>query len=185
MQPTDPASTALRGERWDEEYDLIVLGAGAGGMTAALVATLEGVKTLLVEKTDQVGGTTAYSSGAVWIPGNPQQASIGISGDAEAARRYLDALVDGRAERALREKFLAAGPEMLRYLEERSDVRFKIYPHHPDYRQELPGAAEGGRPLEPIPFDGRTLGKNFNRVRAPLPELMVFGRIMVTRGEVA
>ena len=185
MQPADPASTALTGERWDEEYDLVVLGAGAGGMTAALVGALEGLKTLLVEKTDQVGGTTAFSSGTVWIPGNPQQASIGISGDAEAARHYLDTLVDGRAERALRERFLAAGPEMLRYLEERSDVRFKIYPHHPDYRQELPGAAEGGRPLEPMPFDGRSLGKQFDRVRAPLPELMVFSGMMVTRAEVA
>ncbi|MGH9436244.1 MAG: FAD-binding protein, partial [Terriglobia bacterium] len=120
-----------------------------------------------------------------WIPGNPQQNSIGISGDAEAARQYLDALVDGRADRALREKFLAAGPEMLRYLDARTDVRFTIYRRHPDYRQELPGAAEGGRPLDPLPFDGRTLGEHFNRVRAPLPELTLWGGMMVTRAEVA
>lgn len=151
-------------------------------MTAALVGMLEGLQVLLVEKTDQVGGTTAFSSGAVWIPGNPQQASIGISGDMDAARKYLDALVGCRAERPLREMFLAAGPEMLRYLEERTDVRFTVYRHHPDYRQDLPGAAQGGRPLEPLPFDGRTLGKNFDRVRAPLPELMVWGGMMVTRG---
>src|SRR5574337_525300 len=94
--------------RWDEEYDLVVLGAGAGGMTAALVSAVQGLRTLLIEKSDQVGGTTARSSGTVWIPNNPEQRGLGITGDAEAAREYLDALVDGRADRALREAFIAA-----------------------------------------------------------------------------
>ena len=171
--------------RWDEEYELIVLGAGAGGMTAALVSALQGMRTLVIERSDQVGGTTARSSGSVWIPNNAQQRQLGVTGDAEAALAYLDALVGGRADRALREAFVAAGPEMLAYLEARTDVRFQIYRHHPDYRQELPGAAEGGRPLEPLTFDGRTLGKAFDRVRWPLPELMLFGGMMVTRGEAA
>jgi succinate dehydrogenase/fumarate reductase flavoprotein subunit len=64
-------------------------------------------------------------------------------------------------------------------------MHFEIYRHHPDYRQELPGAADGGRPLEPMPFDGRTLGREFRRVRAPLRELMLFGGMMVTRAEAA
>ncbi len=168
---------------WDEEYDLVVLGAGAGGMTAALTSAIEGMRTLLIEKSDQVGGTTAFSSGSVWIPNNPEQRRNGITGDAEAAREYLDALVDGRADRALREAFMAAGPEMLEYLEKHTDVGFQMYRHAPDYRQELPGAAQGGRPLEPLPFDGRTLGKEFDRVRWPIPELMLFGGMMLTRAE--
>jgi hypothetical protein len=57
--------------------------------------------------------------------------------------------------------------------------------HAPDYRQEIAGAAQGGRPLEPLPFDGRTLGENFARVGWPLRELMLFGGMMVTRGEAA
>ena len=171
--------------RWDEEYDLVVLGAGAGGMTAALVSAIQGLRTLLIEKSGQVGGTTARSSGTVWIPNNPEQRALGITGDADAVRQYLDALVDGRADPALREAFIAAGPEMLQYLADHTDVRFQMYRHAPDYRQELPGAAEGGRPLEPLPFDGRTLGKDFDRVRWPLPELMLFGGMMVTRGEAA
>jgi succinate dehydrogenase/fumarate reductase flavoprotein subunit len=171
--------------RWDEEYDLVVLGAGAGGMTAALVSALEGMRTLVIERSDQVGGTTARSSGSVWIPNNAQQRQLGVTGDAEAALAYLDALVDDRSDRTLREAFVAAGPEMLEYLDARSDVRFQVYRHHPDYRQDLPGAAEGGRPLEPLPFDARTLGQAFDRVRWPLPELMLFGGMMVTRGEAA
>ena len=171
--------------RWDEEYDVVVLGAGAGGMTAALVSAIEGMRTLLIEKSDQVGGTTAFSSGSVWIPDNPEQRRNGITGDAEAAHEYLDALVDGRADRALREAFIAAGPEMLEYLEKHTDVGFQMYRQAPDYHQELPGAAQGGRPLEPLPFDGRILGKEFDRVRWPIPELTLFGGMMVTRGEAA
>jgi succinate dehydrogenase/fumarate reductase flavoprotein subunit len=167
------------------EYDLVVLGAGAAGMTAALVGSLEGLRTLLVEHDARLGGTTARSSGTVWIPDNPHQRRLGVTGDAAAAREYLDRLVGDRAERALREAFLAAGPEMIEYLEARSEVRFKAYPHHPDYRQEIPGAALGGRPLEPLPFDGRLLGADFDRLAWPLPELMLFGGMMVTRGEAA
>lgn len=75
--------------QWDEEYELVVLGAGAGGMTAALVASIEGLRTLLIEKSDQVGGTTAYSSGTVWIPNNTQQRQLGVTNDAALALEYL------------------------------------------------------------------------------------------------
>ena len=185
METSEGTSVRSAPTRWDEEYDLIVLGAGVGGLTAALVSTIEGMRTLLIEKSDQVGGTAAFSSGSVWIPNNAEQRRNGIVGDAEAAHEYLDALVNGRADRALREAFIAAGPEMLEYLEKRTDVGFQMYRQAPDYRQELPGAAQGGRPLEPQPFDGRTLGKEFDRLRWPLPELMLFGGMMVTRGEAA
>jgi 3-oxosteroid 1-dehydrogenase len=171
--------------QWDEEYELVVLGAGAGGLTAALVASMEGLRTLLIEKSDQVGGTTAYSSGTVWIPNNAQQRQLGVTKDAAAALEYLDALVGERAKRELREAFITAGPEMLDYLARLTDVGFRVYPQQPDYRQDLPGATLGGRPLEPLPFDGRTLGKDFDRLRWPIPELMLFGGMMVTRGEAA
>lgn len=169
--------------QWDEEYDLVVLGAGVAGMTAALVSALEGLRTLVIEKSDQVGGTSAFSSGTVWIPNNPPQRKSGVTGDVEAVLAYLDALVGGRADRALREAFVAAGAEMLEYLERHADFPWQMYDLQPDYHQELPGAAVGGRPLMPLPFDGRTLGKEFDRVRWPLPELMLFGGMMITRGE--
>jgi 3-oxosteroid 1-dehydrogenase len=166
-----------------QDFDLVVLGSGAGGMTAALVAALDGLRPLLVEASERIGGTTALSSGTVWIPGNRHQHALGLHDDPQAARTYLDALVGDRAERALREAFLAAGPAMIDDLHERTDVRFHAYAASPDYRQDLPGAAQGGRPLEPLPFDGRTLGAEFDRLRWPLRELMLFGGMMVTRGE--
>ncbi len=185
MTTGEGACTESTPARWDEEFDFVVLGGGAGGMTAALVAAIEGMRTLLVEKSEQVGGTTAYSSGTVWIPNNAQQRQLGVTDDARAALEYLDALVGNRADRRLREAFIAAGPEMLDYLGRHTDIGFRVYRQQPDYRQDLPGAALGGRPLEPLPFDGRRLGKDFDRIRWPIPELMLFGGMMVTRAEAA
>ena len=171
--------------QWDEEYDVVVLGAGAAGLTVAIVSAIEGKRTLLIEKSDQIGGTSAFSSGSVWIPNNSYQRRSGITGDAKAALAYLDALIGDRSDRTLYETFIAAGPEMLQYLEEHIHLRWLMYDVQPDYDPELPGATIGGRALMPLPFDGRTLGKDFDRVRWPIPELMLFGGMMITRGEVA
>jgi glycine/D-amino acid oxidase-like deaminating enzyme len=169
------STTSAPADRLDAEFDLVVLGSGASGMTAALVAAIEGARVLVLESTAYVGGTSARSSGTLWIaPG----------GDAAAAR-YLDALVGEKADRSLREAFLAAGPAMIACLEKHAGFAFRPYPEHPDYRQDLPGAARGQRPLEPPEFDGRLLGGRFARVGWPLPELMLFGGMMVTRGEAA
>jgi hypothetical protein len=162
-------------DRYDAEFDLVVLGSGASGMTAALVATVEGASALVLESTRHVGGTSARSSGTLWIP---------PVGDDPAAT-YLDALVGAKGERCLRQVFLGAGPAMIACLEQHAGFAFRPYPIHPDYRQDLPGAATGQRPLEPPEFDGRLLGDEFARVGWPIPELMLFGGMMVTRGEAA
>src|SRR5437667_9706077 len=75
------------------EVDLLVAGAGAGGMAAALVAALEGLEVLLCEASDQIGGTAATSAGTLWIPGNSQSLAAGFSDSAEDAESYLDAIV--------------------------------------------------------------------------------------------
>ena len=165
----------MQPQAFDAECDLLVLGAGASGMTAALAAAAEGARVLVLESTAYVGGTSARSSGTLWIP---------PAGDTKAIE-YLDALVGDKADRALRETFLAAGPQMLACLEKEAGMKFKPYLAHPDYRQDLPGAAGGTRPLEPPEFDGRLLGDEFKRVGWPLPELMLFGGMMITRGEAA
>jgi succinate dehydrogenase/fumarate reductase flavoprotein subunit len=161
-------------DAFDAEYDLIVMGAGAAGMTAALVAATEGVRVLLLESATQIGGTSARSSGTLWIPADTGAASV-----------YLDALVSDKADRSLRQAFLAAAPSMVAYLEKHAGFCFRPYLHHPDYRQELAGAALSGRALESPAFDGRLLGAEFARVAWPLRELMLFGGMMVTRGEAA
>src|SRR3954471_1219996 len=169
--------------KWDREVDVLIFGAGMGGMTAALVASLEGLDALLCEKTDQVGGTTSTSAGTVWIPGSSQSVRDGVPDNIDEARRFLDAEIGPRALEQ-REAFLAAGPAALDYLEVRSEVKFRAPSKHPDYHSNRPGSALAGRALAPLPFDGRLLGKDFARVRAPIAPFMVLGGMMVGKADI-
>src|SRR3954453_18485599 len=132
-----------RSDHWDEQVDLLVLGTGAGGLAAAVTGANEGLTTLVLEKTEWLGGTTAYSAGTCWIPDNRFQRPDGVTGDPLVASRYLDALVGDRAPRELREAYLARGTEMLDYLD-RIDVRFLPPAKVVDYHPEVPGAGMGG-----------------------------------------
>lgn len=169
--------------RWDREVDVLIFGAGMGGMTAALVASLEGLDVLLCEKTGQVGGTTSTSAGTVWIPGSSQAARDGVPDSIDEARRFLAAEIGPRAE-DVREAFFAAGPAALDYLEARSEVKFTAPPRHPDYHSNQPGRALAGRALAAVPFDGRLLGRDFARVRPPIAPFMVLGGMMVGKGDI-
>src|SRR3954470_2428917 len=169
--------------KWDREVDVLVFGAGMGGMTAALFASLEGLDVLLCEKTDQVGGTTSTSAGTVWIPGSSQATRDGVPDSIDEARRFLAAEIGPRAE-AVREAFLAAGPPTLDYLEQRSEVKFTAPPRHPDYHSNRSGRALAGRALAPRPFDGRLLGKDFARIRPPIAPFMVLGGMMVGKADI-
>ncbi len=169
-----------RDEHWDNQVDLLVLGSGAGGLSAAVTGANEGLATLVLEKTENLGGTTAYSAGTTWIPDHRYQRAAGVTGDADAARRYLDALVGDRAPRELREAYLQHGPEAIDYFD-RIGVRFWWSQKVVDYHPEIPGAGVG-RALEPQTFDGRKLGRaNFGRVRRPVPEFALFGGTMMVR----
>ncbi|MGE0776104.1 MAG: FAD-binding protein [Sphingomonadaceae bacterium] len=165
---------------WDCEVDLLIAGAGPAGMTAALVASIEGLSVMLCEKSSQVGGTAATSAGTLWIPGNRQ----GGGAADEAAGDYLDALVGNRAGGDIRKAYLERGPRVIDYMVESGEIAFLPCGVHPDYRSELPGAAVEGRAIVPAPFDGRLLGRDFARVRPPIGEFMVFGGMMVGKQDI-
>ena len=169
--------------RWDREVDVLVFGAGMGGMCAALFAAHEGLDVLLCEKTDQVGGTTSTSAGTVWIPGSTQAKRDGVPDSVDDARRFLEAEIGPRAL-GVREAFLEAGPAALDYLDARTEVKFRAPPRHPDYHSNQPGRALAGRALAPLPFDGRLLGKDFARVRPPIAPFMVLGGMMVGKDDI-
>jgi succinate dehydrogenase/fumarate reductase flavoprotein subunit len=164
-----------------DAYDVVVIGAGAGGMTAAAVAASEGLSVLLIEKTEFVGGTTAWSGGMVWIPANAHMKQAGIPDRLSDAAAYLASTVPEIENAGLREAFLARGPEAVEYLEDNTEVRLQPVKTYPDYYPEQPGATTGGRVLEPVSFDGARLGANFKRLRPPLPEFTLFGGMMVNR----
>ncbi len=149
----------------DTEVDVLVAGAGAAGMTAALVCALQGLDVLLCEKSSQVGGTTATSAGTIWVPGTRQAVEAGFTDDIAEARRYLDSII-GAATDGRREAYLATGPELVDYLASNSEVKFSLYAKHPDYLSNRPGTTLAGRALAPLPFDGRLLGARFRVVAA-------------------
>ncbi|MDI3471444.1 MAG: Succinate dehydrogenase/fumarate reductase, flavoprotein subunit [Pseudolabrys sp.] len=165
--------------------DLLVIGAGPAGMTAALVASLEGLDVLLCEKTDQVGGTGATSAGTLWIPGNTQSKAAGYDDSADKADIYLSGLIGAGTNRVLRDAYLQTGPKAIDYLTAKTDVQFLTCGTHPDYRSNMAGAAISGRAIVPVPFDGRLLGRHFRRVRAPIREFLVFGGMMVGKPDIA
>ena len=166
-----------------ESCDVVVVGAGAAGMAAACVAALEGCSVLLLEQAPLVGGTTAISGGMVWLPANHRAAEAGMPDTVAAARTYLAQTVPGQDRRRV-EAFLRHGAEALRYLEERTALQLQPVPTYPDYYPDLPGATLRGRVLEPQPYDGRALGRDFALLRPPLPEFTLFGGMMISRQDI-
>lgn len=167
---------------WDQEVDLLVFGAGTAGMTTALMANHHGLDVLLCEKTAVVGGISATSGGTTWVPGTTQSRRAGVPDTVVDAATFLKAVVAERGGEALREAFLASGPQAIDELERISEVKFVAAAAHPDYVSG-PGAAFGGRALAPLAFDGRLLGKDFARVRPPRREFMGLGGMMVPRAD--
>jgi succinate dehydrogenase/fumarate reductase flavoprotein subunit len=163
--------------------DIAVFGSGAAGLTAALVAACEGLKVMLFEKADALGGTTATSGGAVWVPGNSQAEAAGHPDPVAEARRLLQDELGASWRGDLVDAYLASGRTTLDYLAHRTDVKFELMPS-PDYVSDKPGAALKGRALAPLPFDGRLLGANFRLVRAPRPAFMILGGLMIGRREI-
>ena len=168
--------------RLPERVDLLVLGSGAGGMTAALTGALEGLNVLLVEKCDVVGGTSARSAGSVWLPNTHLDPNSDDS--FERTLTYLRAAVGNRLDEDRASAFLHAAPVMTRRLEKEAGIALRAYPHHPDYLADLEGATLSGRVLEPVPFDASVLGTRFADIAPPLPEFTLFGGMMVDRTDI-
>lgn len=165
-------------------FDVVVLGAGGAGLSAALFAAIEGASVLVVEKTGHVGGTTALSAATTWVPGTRQGAAVNPEDTLEQAACYLDNAIGERSPRALREAFLAHGREAVDRIEAHSELRYRAYAKHPDYISELDGSTLCGRALEPLPFDGRRLGPLLRLLRSPIPEFTVLGGMMVDRNDI-
>jgi len=168
----------------NDDFDVVVLGAGGAGMSAALIAAACGAKTLLVESSEYVGGTTAYSAATTWIPGTHLAASVNPDDNLENAAKFLDNSVGDFSDRSLRAALLENGAAAVDFIEKHSHVKYRARPFHPDYSSDVEGATACGRALEPLPFDGRLLGDWFKLVRPPIPEFLVLGGMMVDRDDI-
>ncbi|MGV0069682.1 FAD-dependent oxidoreductase [Mycobacterium colombiense] len=148
---------------WDHEVDVVVLGSGGAGLTAALTAAVAGASVEVYEKAPTVGGTTAVSGGIVWIPAH-NRSPDGELTPADALR-YLRAQSLGSMDDELVETFVRTGPAMLDFIEAHSGLQFEIATGFPDYRPELPGGQPGGgRSLSATPFDLAQLGEWATRI---------------------
>ena len=172
----------IDGEKMDTtEYDVLVVGSGAGALTAAITAHDNGGNVLVIEKSDMYGGTSATSGGGIWIPCNHLMAEHGESDSPDAALEYLKACVGDKVPESRLKAYVENAPKMLKEMEEKSDVKFVSTPYA-DYLTEKPGSKDGWRTLDPLPMSATKLGKEFLNMRPPHPQT-IFGGFTITVNE--
>jgi 3-oxosteroid 1-dehydrogenase len=150
---------------YEVDVDVLVVGTGGAGMTAALAAHDSGAKVALIEKSATVGGATAVSGGVLWIPNNHHMPTVGVPDSRAEALTYTKRLADARSDDALIETFLDNAPIMLRYIESHTSLAFTALKRYPDYHPEFEGGKPGGRSLDPGLFDSNELGEWKKKLR--------------------
>jgi succinate dehydrogenase/fumarate reductase flavoprotein subunit len=165
----------------DYTVDVLVVGAGAAGLTAAVVAGIHRQSVLIVEKDAVFGGSTAYSGGWLWVPLSPAARRAKVSDSTDDARDYIRERAGEYFRPQLVDAFLATGPVMVDFLEREAGLNFEVGTSFPDYYSDVAGASQGGRSIVASPFNARRLGMELSRLRPPLRELTVAG-VMVGTG---
>lgn len=166
-----------------QTYDVIVVGSGAGALLAAVRAADEGLRTLVVEKTELVGGTSAISGGGIWIPDNYDMPKAGLKDSVDAAYRYVKACAKGLAsdERVL--AYVETAREMALYLKQ-IGIPYRCVPGYSDYYPDMPGAMPGGRTMDPVDYNAAKLGlQALPLLRPTSPGQLILGRMHINAFE--
>ncbi|WP_370328991.1 FAD-binding protein [Mycolicibacterium hippocampi] len=154
---------------FDHVTDVLVIGSGGGGMTAALTASAADLDTLVVEKSAQFGGSTALSGGGIWVPGAPSQRRAGHVPDPDAVFGYLKHITGGLVSDARLRKYVDTAPEMMEFLENLSPwLEFVWKPGYADYYPEAPGGSALGSTINVEAIDLRVLGDEEQNLLTPL-----------------
>ncbi len=157
------------------DCDLLVVGSGAGGLSAAVTAAHLGLKVLVVEKEAHFGGTTAWSGGWMWLPRNPLAVEAGIQEDIEKPLSYLRHELGEKFDEARARAFLETAPQMVEFFRSQTALQFITGNAIPDFHGHTPDASLGGRSLCAAPFDGRRLGPHITQLKRPLAETTLWG----------
>jgi FAD binding domain len=157
------------------QCDILVIGSGAGGLSAAVTAAKQGLKVIVVEKEAQFGGTSAWSGGWMWIPRNPLALAAGIDEPVGQARRYLEHELGEFFNPVLVDTYLKQAPEMVSFFSENTALQFIVGENIADMHSNSPGAATGGRSIGAAPYDGSELGDSLQLLKPPLRETTVWG----------
>jgi len=168
---------------WDKEVDVLVVGSGNGALTAALSCYEMGVENVLVvEKGEFYGGTSAMSGGGIWVPNNHYAKAAGAKDSYEDAYRYLQETVpEGVVSEVKLKSYLKAAPEMLRFLHDRTQVRYESLAGYPDYYTDRPGSRAGHRSLEPATLSISRLGKDWPYLNLAHPMMYAFKRLQLSQ----
>lgn len=157
-----------------ETCDVLVIGSGAGGLTTAITCAKQGLNVVVVEKASVFGGTTAFSGGVLWIPGNHHGVAQNPDDTKDAARTYLKIEAGNHYDADAVDAFLDTGPEAVEFLERETEVKF-IPTLYPDYHPHYDGGVDIGRSILAAPFDTSRLGENLKRLRPPLKTITFVG----------
>ena len=163
----------------DTEFDVIVVGSGAGALLAAIRASDEGLKALVIEKTALVGGTSAISGGGIWIPDNHDMPKAGLRDSIDVAFGYVKACAKGLASDDRVLAYVETARHMARYLTQ-IGVPYRCMPHYSDYYPAVAGALPGGRTMDPVDFNASKLGlEGLDLMRPTNPGQLIFGRMNI------
>ena len=160
---------------WHKEYDVVVVGSGAGGIISAITAANHGLKTIIVEKADVWGGSSALSGGGLWIPNNHVSIKAGLKDSEEEALTYMQEVIEDEGPASTYERkvsYVQNGSKMVKFLEELG-MEWVPGTLYPDYYPEKPGG-KIGRSIEGKIFNVNELGKYKDTLRtgeieAPIP----------------
>lgn len=171
--------------KWDHSVDVLVVGSGNGALTAALCNYEMGTKdVLIIEKTDQYGGSSSIGGGGVWIPCNRYAKEVGAEDSLEDAMTYLKNTIPGDAvEEALLRTYLENGPKMIDFLHDRTQVRYISLADYPDYFSDVEGARLGHRSMEPKPLDITKLKERGKYLRETHHMMLIMGLVPITQEE--
>jgi len=160
----------------DETVDVLVVGSGAGGLSAAVTAAYHGLQVQVAEKAERCGGATGWSGGWMWTPGNPFARADGVvegpddgpDGDhGDGPRTYLKHRLGPNFDAPKVDAFLAAAPDMVGFFEVRTRLHLTPGTWISDIHGDTPGAGTGHRSVAPLPVGKRSLSP---RVRRLLPK---------------
>ncbi|BCS26756.1 3-ketosteroid 1-dehydrogenase helE [Aspergillus puulaauensis] len=177
---TTPQRTGDTSRNFDEETDVLIIGSGAGALTASLRARKLGLRTVIIEKESTIGGASAVSGGGLWIPCNPVSAAAGIKDSKQAALRYFEQAVGDTgpaSSLARRNAYVDNGPKMVQFLQQLG-FQFHFSKGYPDYYPDLEGAISsgGGRTIESKVFNVKKLDKEWRaKLPPPLSPVAIYG----------
>ncbi|GAB3627903.1 3-oxosteroid 1-dehydrogenase [Pandoraea terrae] len=162
-----------------QEYDLVVVGSGAGALLGAVVALDAGMSVLIVEKTEVLGGTSATSGGGIWIPDNHDMASNGLRDSVDAAFRYVKACAKGLSSDDRVLAYVETAREMARYLKT-IGIPYRSMAKYADYYPHIEGSMPGGRSMDPADYNAAKLGVDgLKLLRETNPGQLIMGRMTI------